>query len=153
MKNVLPLIVAIVFGLSSCKKEKSFVEELRSSPDEVSIGSNTFTLSTYLYRDFMPGIVGQANGSHMICSNQLTDINNTALPSGITLKKQYIIKGGEVWEAAYTEQVGNAAVIEGIVRDGPKWDTGIIVDVVCEFETAGETYRIIARSQLIHRTE
>lgn len=153
MEKVIPLIITVVIGLTGCKKEKGLIDELRSSPEEVSIGTNTLVLNTYLYRDFMPGIDGAVNGSEMICSNQLVDVNNAALPSGITLKKQYLIRGEEIWVGAYAEQVANADVIEGIVRNAPKWDTGTRIDVVCEFEASGEIFRVIARSQLIHRVE
>lgn len=153
MEKALPLIFAVFIGLTACKKEKGLIDELRSSPEQVSIGANTLSLTTYLYRNFMPSTEGDSIDNKMICINQLTDANSTTLPSGIVLRKQYLIRGEEIWQSVYAEQVNDTSVIEGIVRFTPEWDTGTRVDVVCEFLSAGETYRIMAKSQLIHRVE
>lgn len=153
--------MTIVFGLCSCEKDKiegktkndtEFAQELRESPETISIGNNTLVLTTYLWRDFMP--ISEENGSKMMCINKLTEVNNVPILSTIELKKQYVIKGNEVWTAEYNE-IKNSTdfILEGIVRDGPKWGPNIEVDVVCEFENSGTTHRILARSQLINRTE
>ena len=161
MKKVTLIILTFVFGLSSCEKEKNeekikndpdFAQELRTSPENISIGNNTLILTTYLWRDFMP--IAEENGSKMICVNKLTEVDSIPILSTIKLKKQFVIKGDEIWTADYSETSNSVDfILEGVVRDGPKWGPNIEVDVVCEFENSGATHRILAKSQLINKTE
>ncbi len=155
------IVLAILFiGLVSCKKEKingkiktdsKFASELKSSPENITIGNNTYLLTTYLWRDFMP--VAEENGSPMMCINSLTEKDSLTITNSIELKKQYIIKGNEIWTADYSEiKIPNNYTIEGVVGEGPKWGPNINVDVVCEFKISGTTYRILAKSQEITST-
>jgi len=161
MKNLKIVSLIILLGIISCKKEKidgkiktdsEFASELKSSPENITIGNNTFFLTTYLWRDFMP--VAEENGSPLTCVNSLTEKDSLSIASTIELKKQYVIKENEIWTANYSE-ISNPKdfVIEGVVREGPKWGPNITVDVVCEFESDGATYRILAKSQEINKTE
>ncbi|MGB0998843.1 MAG: hypothetical protein ACPGVE_00735, partial [Flavobacteriales bacterium] len=85
--------------------------------------------------------------------NKLTEVSGIAISNSIQLKKQYVIKGNEIWTADYSKIKTNLEfIIEGFVEDGPKWGPDIEVDVVCEFETNGITYRIMAKSQNIDKT-
>lgn len=98
--------------------------------------------------------IAEENGSEMICVNKLTEVDGIPILNTITLKKQYVIKGNEIWTADYSEINNNIDfILEGVVRDGPKWGPDIEVDVVCEFENSGMTHRIMAKSQLINKTE
>lgn len=161
MKKIALIILAIVFGLSSCEKDKiegklkndpEFAQELRESPEIISIGNNRLVLKTYLWRDFMP--MAEENGSKMMCVNKLTEVDSIPILSTIELKKQYVINGNEIWTAEYSEIRNNIDfILEGVVRDGPKWGPNVEVDIVCEFENSGTTHRILAKSQLINRTE
>lgn len=161
MKNIILIILALVVVLGSCKKEKdegnikndsSFAEELRSSPENISLGNNNLILTTYLWRDFMPP--SEEDGSKMMCINKLTEVDSIPILNTITLKKQYVIKGNEIWTAEYSDiKIGNEHILEGVVRDGPKWGPDIEVDVVCEFEDSGTMHRILAKSQWINKTE
>lgn len=161
MKNYLVFLVLIVTGLYSCEKEETkgaeikndpaLAAQLKASPETIAIGNNSLLLETYLWRDFMPD--GNTEGSFLLCVNKLTGDAGTAIPEAISLKKQYVIKGDEIWIAGYSE-VRNSPVnvLEGVVRDGPEWGPDINVDVVCEFERAGQTFRVLAKLQKIHAT-
>lgn len=161
MKKTLLITFIIALALISCKKEKiegkiktdkKFAAELRSSPETITIGNNNLMLTTLLWRDFMPA--AEENGSKMICINILTEVNKNSILSSITLKKQYVIKDNIIWTANYSEiRNNNDYNVEGVVRNGPKWGPNIEVDVVCEFDYAGTTQRIMAKSQFIQKTE
>jgi len=161
MSNPILIILTLLLGLSVCQKEKvedrikndpKFAEELRQSPDSITIANNKLVLSTYLWRDLMP--ISEENGSKMICINKVTEVDKIPILPNIILKKQYVILGNEIWTADYLEiRKISDFIIEGIVRDGPKWGPSIEVDVVCEFDYDGTTYRILSKSQLIGRTE
>jgi len=161
MKKVNLVVLVIAFALFSCKKEKiggkikndpKLAQELRESPERITLDNNTFVLTSFLWRDFMP--IAEKDGSKMMCINWLTDVDSVSISSSINLKKQYVIKDNEVWTAEYSEtKNSNDYTIEGFVRNGPKWGPDIEVDVVCEFENLSQTYKILAKSQLILRTE
>jgi hypothetical protein len=161
MSNFILITLTLLLGLSAHQKEKvefgikndpKFAEELRSSPEIITIDKYNLILTTYLWRDFMP--ISEENGRKMICINKLTEVEKNPILPNITLKKQYVILGNEIWTADYLEiRKISKFIIEGIVRDGPKWGPCIEVDVVCEFDYEGTTHRILSKSQLIDRTE
>lgn len=161
MKKIWFIALVAIFSCSSCKKEKvnnniqtnaKFARELRSSVVDVKIENRILVLTAYLWRDFMPS-PGVSNGSGLLSINNLTTIDNTPILNTITLKKQYIVNGDEIWTADYDEiRTKVDSKLEGVVRNGPKWGPSIIVDVICEFEHAGKTYRILAKSQQIGST-
>lgn len=161
MKSYLVFLALMVTCLYSCEKEETkgtkvkndpaLAAQLKASPETISIGDNSLLLETYLWRDFMPD--GNTEGSSLLCVNKLTGDAGTAIPDAISLKKQYVIKGNEIWISEYSEVRNSPAnVLEGVVRDGPEWGPDINVDVVCEFERAGQTFRILAKSQKVHAT-
>ncbi len=160
MNHILTTLSIIPLLFFSCKKNtiegdiinnSALAESLRESPESISVGENNLTLSTYLWRDFMP--VAEENGSKMMCVNTLVDGDSVAIPSSITLKKQYVIRNSGIWTADYSETKKKSDYeLEGSLRNGPKWGPDIEVDVVCEFEQSGITYRVLARSQVIHKT-
>jgi hypothetical protein len=160
MKNQLIFLVLIIAGLYSCEKENiegkikndpTLAAELKSSPENIVIGENNLFLTTYLWRDFMPN--SEENGSPLICINYLTDQDSTDIVSSISLKKQYVVKGNEIWAENYSEIENTPEfVLKGVVRNGPKWGPDITVDVICEFENQGQIFRILANSQMIKAT-
>lgn len=119
-------------------------EELRLSPDTVVIENNQFILKVGLWRDLSQRI----GGSQTNCYSELKEINHL-LPNEIVLKKQYVVNGNEIWIGDYEQTKKVKTVIEARVRNGPKWPVNSNVDVICEFEYSGKTYRVIAKSQLI----
>jgi len=159
MKKIILVNLIVALGLISCQKEKiqgeikndpEFAEELRSSPENIIVGNNKLILTTFLYRDFMPN--AEKNGSKMYCSNELTDTDSLPISTHIILKKQYVIKGNEIWTAEYNKISSDVDyILNGTVSDGPKWGPEIEVDVVCEFEYLGLTKRISAKSQYIYK--
>lgn len=161
MKKLFFIILVIFISLSACEKYKiegeiknnpKLAQELRESPEFISLSNNNLRLSTYLWRDFMP--IAEQDGSKLYCVNWLTDVDSISISSSIYLNKQYVIKNNEVWVAAYnTVKNKNDVSFEGFVENGPKWGPNIEVDVVCEFELHGQTYKILAKSQSIHRTD
>ncbi len=161
MKNLLLITLTLIVALSSCKKDEAeetikpdpkLAQELRSSPETVMIGSNYLMLTTYLWRDFMP--IAEEGGSKLFCNSMLTDVDNVGISNSITLSRLYVIKGDEIWKTSFSKTIKNIAyILEGKATGGPKWGPDIEVDVVCEFQNAGTTYRILAKSQWITKTE
>jgi hypothetical protein len=71
------------------KVDPKLAQELRSSAEKLVIGNNTRVLSTYLWRDFMPGAA--ENGSSLICINKMSEVDSMPILNAISLKKQYVI--------------------------------------------------------------
>jgi hypothetical protein len=154
------LSVLIILGLCSCKKEnidgrikksRVLAQELRSSPEIQVIAGKALILKTNVWRDFMP--IAEENGSPMICLNYLIVADSTVIPNSIILKKQHIVMGNEIWSADYLEfSTPKIFMLEGIVRNGPKWGPHIKVDIICEFEYQGKIFKILAKDQNIEKT-
>ena len=73
-------VLSLLIGLTSCKKVKNnedimtdfeYASQLNSTYETIVIGDNSFILTTYIWRDFMP--VAEENGSPVICINKLTE--------------------------------------------------------------------------------
>lgn len=132
--------------------DAALAADLRSASEELTIGDHKLTLSTFLWRDFMP--ISEENGKPLICVSKITDAHAISLSDSISLIKQYTINGSEIWIANYIEKKNPTPFIsEGVVRNGPKWGPHIRVDIVTEFEYKGKLYRLLAKSQLIGRTD
>ncbi|MCE1201881.1 MAG: hypothetical protein LWX09_07250 [Bacteroidia bacterium] len=163
MKVSASLFLMLVIGLTACKKqsnEELLVRndprrsaELRSSSEVHTIGNNRLELSTYLWRDFMPGTVG-TDGSKLMGVIRLQDAQGAALSNSIKLRRLHVVKGNEIWTTGFAEvRSDDATILEGVVRNGPYWGPSINVDVICEFDYLGKSYFIQAKSQPIHRTD
>lgn len=146
----------LLISVLSCKKDFSLEEstiisnptlaaELRNNKEKVVVGNRTYFLEAYIYRNFMPGA---ENG--LICSIKLKDINNSPIPSAITLNHLYVINDVNIWKTSYDEiRTDNKLYIEGVVRKGPKWETKSSVDIVGEFKIGSEKYQILTKAQKI----
>ena len=160
MVNRFVAILIIIISLNSCKKDQlngntqtnaALADSLRLSPFAAQIDNDSLFLSTYVWRNFMPGI--GKDGSGLYCSNQLTYKDSLPIPSGLKLKTQYVINENQIWTNQHPEiNYEQSSIIEGSVSGGPKWGPDIFVDVVCEFEIDNHTYRIIAKHQKINAT-
>lgn len=155
--------IAVLAGLAlfSCDKEPTqrdplfnplLAAELRQSPSEVTLAGNVLQLEVYVWRDFMP-VVGPDGGSSLMSMNRLTDANNAVINGEIVLERQHVISGELVWTATYDDVTTlDSLSIQGISRNGPLWEPGIFVDVVCEFSWMGGRYFVIAQNQEINAT-
>lgn len=125
--------------------------ELRLSPDTVIIENHQlFLKDIFVWRNMMPKIT---NGrSKMIARGQLVS-NKKELLKELTLKKHYVVKDDQIWMSDYDEKEIWKPIhknyMEAVVRSGPLWKTGTMVDVIWEFEYLGKTYRVIAKSRFI----
>lgn len=146
----------LLISILSCKKDSSpngstiisnptLADELRSNKEKLVIGNNTYFIEPYIYRNFMPGAE-----SGLICSIKLKDINGSPIPSEITLNNLYVINDTNIWQTNYDEiRKDNKLYIEGVVRNGPKWEAKTSVDIVGEFKIGSKKYQILTIAQKI----
>lgn len=126
---------------------------LKETSTQITIGANTLILETYLWRDFMPSPARSKSGSPLLSSTKLIDKNKKALPTSLKMKKQYLLQGEKIWETDFDEiHVSESHKKVAVLRNGPELELDTEVDVICEFEYNGKTYRIAAKSQEIKAT-
>ena len=128
------------------------IAELMAAPEEISINGQNYTLSTYLWRDFMP----PSTGSDLMAVIKLSEKNLLTIPANIDVVHLWVVNGAEIWSTGFTDEAGAgtpAYQLEKIARYGPKWDTNIIVDVVVKVtDGTGAEYLLKVPAQLIYAT-
>jgi hypothetical protein len=156
----------IVLGLlnSACKKPVTTFEDeallnklYLTSVDTLVLQDHEYILDTYLNRDFFPGI-GIGKKTSLIADIYLVNIDSTAIPSYIDIKKLYIIQDQLIWASTPIGGVQPSVPefkLNKLSRDGPEWNTGIYVDAIIMIVNSltKEEYYIIARKQYINRSE
>jgi hypothetical protein len=138
--------------------DKEQIERIKTKTVEtVKIGSNTFVLDAYLWRDFMP--VSPENGKPMISINWLVDKNSVKIPDNITMVKQYVIYNDEIWIADYEDEAPAPSLpeykLERISRNGPEWGPKVYVDVISQIHDSKnkKDYYIILKNVFVNRTD
>ena len=155
--TIVGTIIIVAFSFLSCDREndKEQIEQLKGKAVEtLVIGSNSFVLDAYLWRDGMPG--NKQNG--MISINWLINTDSTSMPKNISMVKQYVIYKEKIWEANYENEDPAPSLpeykIEKVSRNGPKWDTWIYVDVISQIHdfSSNKDYYIEKKNVLVNRT-
>ena len=149
---------------SACKKPVTTFEDeallnklYLTSVDTLVLQDHEYILDTYLNRDFFPGI-GIGKKTSLIADIYLVNIDSTAIPSYIDIKKLYIIQDQLIWASTPIGGVQPSVPefkLNKLSRDGPEWNTGIYVDAIIMIVNSltKEEYYIIARKQYINRSE
>lgn len=145
-----------VLALFSCESDKEYsqltISELNSVTTETEVGENNIILDPYLWRDFQPGDE-EANTSLRAIAT-LADVNYREVTT-LSTSYIYVIYNEEIWFAELTEEPYSTQEVYEIdfrAMDGPKWDTGIYVDVVVAFNLNGEYFHVKTTDQYINET-
>jgi len=159
------LAVAILMVLHTCGKSPSHnnisnitnptQETLEQAPKQLSVNGSALTLTTYLWRDFMP--MSPPDGKPMIAVATISTTDSTVFPATIKADRMWIINGDQVWNTEFTNEnqpPTDSILIKKVARDGPKWGPGVDVTVVVRLvDGQGETMLLKAENQPIHRTD
>lgn len=163
------MFIAAIIALSlvSCDKnsdeidngiDKEQIALIKSKAVEtLTIGSNTFVLGAYLWRDFQP--ICPEDGQPMTSLNHLVDVGMVDIPDNISMIKQYVFYGDLVWVADYDEDVilpdFPKYKQERISSGGPKWGPEVYVDVISQIydSDTGESYFIECKAAHVGRTD
>jgi hypothetical protein len=158
------ILVTFVFLLCSCEKpniveDPKKVEYLFSNAlDTQLIQNSRYRFEAELSRDFFPG--GPIpRKSPLIAYVSLFRIDSMAIPGNIDISTLYVIYDQQIW-ISDPENVGSPTnpadyVLSKVSNDGPKWTTGIYVDVVALItdKSSKSKYYIISRHREIERVE
>lgn len=169
---LLPLI-AIAFTLiqhptpvsQSGEQLPMSIKQLQNAPTEIVLEGRPLSLSTYPWRDFMPGSSSTPDGSPLMVALKVATADKKPLPSGIRMDRAWVLFGDEMWEASDFRsgrrpvkdgwiKCAETPVCEATIRGGPKWGPGVFVDVVVRLtDKEGQSHLIRAPKQLILRSD
>jgi hypothetical protein len=159
MKPEKALVSAVFLSLLCCQNPmvpSIPIGTLLTAPEQVEIDGRIYVLETYLWRDFMPGTA--PGGSDLMAVLRITAADSQPFPDDLDSDLLWIINGDAVWETEYSGENrprdGNHLhQLEKIARGGPRWETGIEVQVVVRMTTSdGRSHLLRAANQLINRT-
>lgn len=152
------LCVFFLFALS-CEDPVSAppeipLEKLLSAGDTVETNGKKIFLTTYLQRDFMP--ISPPNGKPLVAVVYIQTVDSSDLPSGLEAEAIYIVNDNEIWNSFFSKDIppdNSSFQLVRIARDGPKWNTGIYVDVIVLLKFNKESILLKASDQIINRTD
>ncbi|MDR2145413.1 MAG: hypothetical protein LBE91_03000 [Tannerella sp.] len=165
MKKVAILLCLAAFFAVSCEKSdletqisgEQILQIKEKAVETLVIGSSSFKLDAYLWRDFMP--VSPVDGKPMISINWLVSTDMVKIPENISMVKQYVFYEDEIWVADYENEAPAPSLpeykLERISRNGPKWGPKIHVDVISQIydSKTNKNYYIERKGVYVERTD
>jgi hypothetical protein len=160
---ILPFLLVFILG---CKKATDPEvptpleidrSQLLASPDTINVDGRSLTLSTYMWRDFMP--ISSPDGKPLITIVYVTATDTATLPTTIEVDKLWIINEDQIWNSGFSEesippdQLKPNRIVR-VAREGPKWGPLIYVDVIVRVRDSQSTFHLLrASQQWIERTD
>ena len=129
------------------------VETLLAAPETLVVQNRTLTLSTSLWRDFMPSTDG--DHSQLIALVYVEATGPAPLPVGLSIDAVWVVSGQDVWKSFFSDEARPPGEqkpnrIAAIARNGPRWD-GYVDVVVRVLDGHDSTYLLRVGSQYIGR--
>lgn len=129
--------------------------DVRTAPGTVTLATRAVTLaSVSAWRDFMPAAPPQ--GRALLVSLQIVAADGGPLPTGLAASEVHVVRGTMGWRTAPAEQRpwNDGRALELVLRDGPLWNPGEVVDVVVTLRDAqGARALVRASGVVITRTD
>jgi hypothetical protein len=124
-------------------------------PDSLEIDGNTYTLQTYLWRDFMP--VSPPDGKPMIASISLIRVDSMGIPPGLGMDFLWVALDTLAWATEFTDEARPPSpphTQERVARRGPLWGPDVLVDVIVRIVDGDRNqYFLAAKDVVIFRTD
>lgn len=127
---------------------------LQSTPDHIYIENRKYQLETYLWRDFMP--ISPPDGQPLIAVVKIIPNDSLKFPSNLDADHLWVVNGKELWSTSFSSEKlpEDEYLLEKIARNGPKWATGVQVDVIVRLvHNHQKSFLLRAFNQTIERTE
>lgn len=129
------------------------MDDLLSAPEQIKINGREYVLQTELSRNFMPWATPPGGGP-LIGAITVIALDSLPIPSKQDATHIWIINGDDLWDSGLINRsipYGYEYEMKKRIEDpGPKWDTGIYVDVVVEvLGDDGTAYLLMADSQVV----
>ena len=128
------------------------MNEIKNAPPKINKQDRDFHLYAFLWRDFMP--ISPPDGKEMIVVIKIIATDSLMIPTTVTSDRMWVIYGEQVWSTGYSEtQQGNDFELVKVARGGPKWETGVKVDVVVEVKNGSDRFFLRSADVEIIRTD
>jgi hypothetical protein len=127
------LVLAACAPAPSVEPVMRSADELRQASLQVTAGGGALSLEVEAWRSFQP-IVGDS-GDPLIAVLRLRAGEGGRVPGALVLEGAWLVRGNEVLRVEAREEeprAANAAVLEFVVRDGPRWAAGDSIDVIVD---------------------
>ena len=123
-----------------------------TASEEVIVDGITYSLETYMWRDFMP--ISPPDGKPLIVIIWIHAEGVDDFPLSTKIKRLWLIDDSDLTSTLSTEEYSvNGNTMEMIFQNGPKWGPGILVDVVVKLANLDLNFCLKAVDQTIHRTD
>jgi hypothetical protein len=117
-------------------------KELMQSPKSLILDGRTITLDSYVYKNLMPSIGQNEDLKPLIASVRL--MGDHTILEDIEPIKIYVIHQDLIWAKVIDRIIPQAtnldSLIEAVIDNGPNWEVGISVSVVCSFNYQNNVY-------------
>lgn len=150
---VLVLVVAGCAGSSPTAPSDVTRSQLISAPPRIVADGKTLTLTSSLWRDFMP--ISPPDGKPLVAVLTIATADGSPVPATVTADTSWVIHSSDVWSAAVEQRprAETAPAYEVIARNGPKWGPDVTVDVVVRLvDSTGRSFLLRAPGQTIGAT-
>lgn len=125
------------------------IDELKSAPEKVKIGSSEYYIEAYLWRDLMP-VLDPKDVSGLFVNVKVKTLSG-GVPDSILVTRLWVINKDSVWDNKPEKSFnGQSNSIEYTSRDGPFWKEGIRVDVVVLLQYKNQKKLLQAKEQRIN---
>ena len=123
-----------------------------TASEEIEIKDITYTIETYMWRDFMP--ISPPDGKPLIVIIRVHAIGIDNYPLSTVIERLWLIDVLNIVSTQSSEEYRvDVNTFEMVFRDGPKWGPGISIDVVVKLISIDSgIYYLKAFSQLIEAT-
>jgi hypothetical protein len=151
--TILTLAVAGCGGSSPTSPSDVTRSQLAAAPTRIVADGKTLTLTTSLWRDFMP--ISPPDGRPLAAVLTIAAEDGSPVPATVTADTSWVIHGSEVWTAAVEQRprAETAPAYEVIARNGPKWGPDVSVDVIVRLiDSSGRAFLLRAPAQPIGAT-
>ena len=128
--------------------------DLLAAPDEILVENNALRLTSYPWRDFMPG-VGETD-TRLRAVLRIQAAQGKVVPSGLIVEQAWVIYDGDAWVWTPTGERAepNGSALEISAGGGPTWPIGALVTAVVRARDArNNSYLLRAAPQAINRTD
>lgn len=122
-----------------------------TASEEVNVDGITYSLETFMWRDFMP--ISPPDGKPLIVIVWVNALGVNDFPSSTIIKRLWLINGLDIISTLPTEEYSvDGNTLEMVFRNGPKWGPNIFVDVIVKLIDIDFDFCVKAVNQTIHRS-
>jgi hypothetical protein len=150
---LLLLLAVAPVGCGTACRCHSRADAVSAAPEKVEIDGREYTLAASLWRDYQP--VAPPDGQPLVAVVKVSPSDMMPLPVDLVVDRVWVLNEKKEWSAAPEQSTHEpvGARLEATVRNGPKWDTGIKVDVVVRLKQGKQTWLVRQAGVTIKRTD